>query len=66
MGATTTADRLIKDMEEKIQEALKATNEAFCEICVKGTWGADQYTDEYKQKLTDAQSTLAALKMKLG
>lgn len=67
MGVTTTADRLVDDMREKIQEAFVATNEAFCEICVKGDmWGANEFSDDFKRRLAEAQSTLAELKIKMS
>lgn len=67
MSVTTAADEIVINMREKIQDAFEATNNAFCEICVKGTmWGADEYSNEFKQKLTEAQSTLAELKIKMS
>lgn len=42
MGVTTKADELIGEMREKIVAALVATNDAFCEICIKDNcWGSN-------------------------
>lgn len=67
MSVTTTADLLVTDMREKIQAALESTNEAFCEICVKGNiWGAGEFSAEFKQKLANAQRVLNELKIEIG
>ncbi len=67
MGVTTKADELITEMRDKLVEALRATNEAFCEICIKDDcWGSDEIKAEFKLKITETQHTLAKLKLDLN
>jgi hypothetical protein len=67
MSVKTTADGLVDDMRKQVAEALKATNKAFTEIVVLDeTWGANEFTEEFKQKIAKAQRLLIEIKQELG
>jgi hypothetical protein len=66
MSVTTTADLTVDQMRKDIDTAFKSTHRAFTEILVDRVWGADEFTDEFKQKLENAHRTLMELRRDMG
>lgn len=67
MSVKTTADQLVDDMRKDIAQALVTTNKAFTDIVIfDNTWGANEFTDEFKQKIEKAQRDLLEIKQTLG
>jgi hypothetical protein len=66
MGVTTTADEVVEQMRKDIDAAFKSTHRAFTEILVEGCWGADHFSDEFKEKLEKTHRTLMDLKKEIG
>lgn len=67
MSVTTTADELVDKMRKDVDQALKSTNAVFNAVVIgDGTWGGDEYKEEFKEKINGAQQKLLALKKDLG
>lgn len=58
MGYTTTADQCKYDLEYKIKESIKLCNE----FLDTDTWGHDEYTKEYIQKMENVRRKLSKIK----
>lgn len=66
MGVRTRADELLEDARAKIEEALKAVNEACCEIVIKADcWGADEVSEATKANLEAYRGQLLEMKQTL-
>lgn len=66
MSVNTRAKELLQDARDKIDEALKAVNEACCEIVVKGDcWGADEVSEATKANLEAYRGQLLEMKQTL-
>lgn len=66
MSVHTTADGKISAMRASVQAALLAVTDAVQSICIDEDWGADEYNDEFKSKLMDAQRRLYVLRAELA
>lgn len=54
MSVHTTCDEYIEQAREAVRLADEALAEAVMHICIKDSFGADQWTDVYKLKLRQA------------
>jgi hypothetical protein len=58
----TTADEHLEVVKQKVQEALTE----LIQVTILRCWGHDEYTQEYKQRLKQAQYKLDEIKELLG
>jgi hypothetical protein len=52
MSVTTTTDETVNQMQHDVEKAVQSIHKAYTDIIVDGTvWGANEYSQEYKEKL---------------
>lgn len=66
MSVTTTADEKVNAMRKAVQEALTATTDAAQSICIEGCFGSDEFTEEFRREIMQAQGVLYGLRNELG
>jgi hypothetical protein len=66
MSVKTRADEVIDDMRKEVNNALLAVHKAFTELNIERCWGSEEYTDEFKEKVSIAQADLIKMKHLLG
>jgi hypothetical protein len=62
MGVRNTADEALDEAGKQLKEAITNINKLLIHKC----WGCDEYTEEYKEKLWDAQFLLMEAAKKLS